>query len=368
MQSLFKTLIVFILFSYNLFASDLEDTLLINGYGNLSTFTTNKNNLPDEKLDLTIGVQTKYNISENLSITAQGAISTNDMFDSINSYDFEKKWLYLDYYLGNDFTIRTGLFQFPIFKTLETGDLGYAKTWTTDPLKVYGVHGYNHFSGAEILKKYFYKEKEFLFQVSYGLANATLGNQGGRPVYEKSKTNNLLGLTFKITDDNYRLSFGYLHANSDIKRVNKTYGTSVDLGDSKLEMFALDYELEIDDFIIKAGIIDGDISRILPDELRYYLSAEYNFEEFTPYIYYSNEKLTNKTVSYVPDGPSNALINEKTKNFSIGLRYELNSNSALKFSYSREYNSKDTKNLITNQYTTLEDNGNIFRLVYNVIF
>lgn len=208
----------------------------------------------------------------------------------------------------------------------------------------------------------------FSLQFSYGVADAELGNTPNRRIYETSETDNLMGITFKIIDENYKINLGYLHAHSDLNRVNKNSGITTANGKTKLDMFALESQFSIDDFTIKAGVIDGKISRVLPDEFRYYTSLEYNIDKFTPYIYYSYEKLTNKSINPTPPAPPIVQVNEGKEKFSLGLRYELSSNSALKFSYSNEDRYRKNKNIISNIESTTRTKSDVFRLVLNVVF
>ena len=112
-----KLIMLFMLSVISLYALDLSEALRVNGYANLYTLSSSEESTNDSEkyLDTSGGIQARYQITDDMSATAQIYVHENENNNRNDSYELKAKWLYADYYLGNDLTFRAGLFQFPIF-------------------------------------------------------------------------------------------------------------------------------------------------------------------------------------------------------------------------------------------------------------
>lgn len=350
-----KFYLLLLLSSLPLSALEISDSIRVDSYLNLSTLSsTNKNEEHSENdINTSGGIQGRYQITENISATGHVYIYEEENNRSNDTFDIDTKWLYIDYYVGNDMTLRAGKFQFPIFKSSETGTIGYSYTWTETPLSNYGANGYEDFIGGEVLQKYFYNDFDFLIQLSYGKSENDLPTNKNNETIN-GKTDSLAGITFKTNHDLFNLNIGYLQASSEID--------NMDTNEVDFYMIALEGEVYIDDTTVKAGYIDVKLSDIFPDERKYYLSLEYNYKKITPYIYYSTENLYFEENSLI--GPnSNYLEQSASENFSLGVRYDFYDNMALKLSY--------TKNQDTSEFSGDSDERKEsykYKAVLNVIF
>lgn len=351
--------VVAILLATCMHAYDLSDALRINGYANLYTLhTDNEAREENEKyLDTSGGIQARYQLSDDLSLTAQVYFEEQEGTTRNDAFDVEAKWLYADYYLGHDWTFRAGLFQFPIFTASETGTIGYTLTWTETPLDNYGANGYEDFVGVELLKRYFYGDAEFLVQLSYGLSENDLPtNRQGETV--EGETDSLVGVTFKSVYDWLSLNVGYLQATSEISNF-PTGPSTTSTEKIDFQMIAVEGQVDWNDWSIKSGYMQVWLSEFFPDELKYYASLEYRYQDFTPYIYYAKEAfLFDTSVS----GPSNPLDEIMLNTYSVGTRYDMNDYMAIKFSW--QYKVHEHHYTSSNR----ESRENIFKAVINVLF
>lgn len=360
-QKLFK-IIFFLLFNFLfLHAEQLSESFRLDGYGNITM--SQAKNYQTDKLQFTGGVQGRYQLFDNMSITGQihfeeGNDSQNRDSNALEDYDSELKWLYLDYYLEDDITLRMGAFQFPVFKSSETGDIGYTYTWTQTPLSFYGVFGCDDFKGVELLKNFSYKDFDFLAQISYGKSNNELSD--GRGTTREGDVEDLIGLTLKTTHDKFILNIGYLQAKSTM-HIDKALRDIVD-PDVEFNMYALESEIYINDYTLKSGIIKTKLTNLYPDEIKYYTSLEYNYKDFTPYILYAKEILKFKEVSNAPENIRSKLKKQYRDKYSLGVRYDYNANIAFKLSYTHEIYSEEIK------IHDLESNTNTLMGTINVIF
>ncbi|MDB2405509.1 hypothetical protein N9W00_01065 [Arcobacteraceae bacterium] len=358
MKILIKLLLFILLNNTILQAMQLSESLRLDGYANASLLTTeNQNN--ENKFEITGGFQTRYQITNDLSTTAQVYFEESKNSNSVKEYEADIKWLYLDYYIGGDTTIRGGMFQFPIFEASETGTIGYTTTWTENPLTRYGAFGYDDFNGLELLKKISYDDYDVSIQLSYGNSENELPTHGGDTI--NGEAEGLKGITVKTSNDWFKLNIGYIEATSDLTLPSGPSSSSTSTS-ADFYMYAFENQIALDNFSIKSGYIRSKLESIFPDEKRYYTSFEYNEDDFTPYIYYSNDQLIFKSDDNAPPGKTSR-SNSTVEKYSIGTRYELNSNTALKVSYSYE---KDT-NIYDND-TTNEVEYNTLTGTVNVIF
>jgi hypothetical protein len=350
-----KNILLVLLLFISLNAMEISDSLRVDGYANIYSLSTTDKVQESEinGIDTSGGIQARYQVSDNMSATAQIYFyEDNDYIKNID-FDVEAKWLYVDYYLGYDTTVRAGIFQFPIFSTSETSAIGYTNTFTETPLTSYGANGYEDFTGAEVLKKYFYKDFEFLLQLSYGYSSNDLST--GQDVEEVSgETDNLAGITLKTNYKNFRLNIGYLQATTEFNK----YDEKIDF-----KTFAFEGEADIYDCIFKVGYINVELSDIFPDEQREYVSIEHQIKDFTPYLYYSNENLSfNGTTSNL-FSPQKTVTNNLSQKYSAGVRYDFSTNIAFKLSYT--YKLENTKYEHSND---VEEHYDIVKAMINVIF
>lgn len=336
MYTIFRIIFLFFaLFSF-CFSEQFSDSFRLDGYGDIKIIEQKENR---DDFVFSGGIQGRYQIFENTSITGQvhfeeGVSDDGRASNSLKDYTAELKWFYFDYYLKNDITLRAGAFQFPVFKSSETGDIGYTYTWTQTPLSFYGVFGCDDFKGAEVLKNFSYKNFDFLAQLSYGFSKNELDD--GRGNTKEGDVKDLVALTLKTTHENFILNVGYLQASSTMGPSGDPFAQNSEVDFS---MYALESEIYLDEYTLKLGVIKTKLSDIFPDGLNYYSSLEYSFDDITPYILYSreNEKFKEPLTIDPLAPPRPNLDSQYKEKYSIGLRYDFNANIALKASFTKEF-------------------------------
>lgn len=351
MLNLFFRFFIFLIFSFMfLKAEQISDSFRLDGYGNINMSEGYPN---ADRLNLSGGFQGRYQITDNISVTGQvhfeeGQNSDGMTSNSLSDYKSELKWLYLDYYFKDDITLRVGAFQFPVFKSSETGDIGYTYTWTNTPLSFYGVFSCDDFEGVELLKNFSYKDFDFTAQLSFGKSNNELSD--GRGDNRDGEVDNLVGLTLKTTHENFILNIGYITAKSTIE--TRRDFTDIDFN-VDFDMFALESEIYLDKYTLKSGFIKTNLTNVFPEDMKYYTSLEYSYDDLTPYILYSKETLTFKNASANPsnNNPPNGNAPPDMKRlqeteqylekYSAGLRYDYNANIAFKVSYTHELSVRE---------------------------
>jgi len=342
-------------------AEQLTDSFRLDGYGNISTYSTTKKNT--DTLEFSGGLQGRYQITDSISATGQihfkeGLNSSEQVSNSLNNYETELKWLYIDYYLIEDITLRIGAFQFPVFKSSETGDIGYTYTWTETPFKFYGVFGCDDFEGGEILKKFSHNDFDFLAQVSFGKSENEL-NHGGGPSLN-GNVDNLIGLTLKTSHDFFILNIGYLQASTTLSSTDEIISNP----NVNFNIYAIESEIYLDQYSIKSGFIQTELSNVFAEDFNYYTSLEYDYNDFTPYILYSKETVLHKENTANPNNKQPQIKEQGISKYSIGLRYDYSENIIFKMSYSHEI----FQSVYYNNFDTEVDSFDTYSGTINVIF
>lgn len=351
-----KRITLFILITNSIYAVEINESLRLDSYANITGTSNSKDDT--DSFNINGGIQGRYQVSENISFTGHIYFQEDINSNSLKDYEEDIKWLYADYYMGNNITLRAGKFQFPIFTASEIGTIGYSRTWTENPIQSYGAFGYDDFTGAEILKSFYYEDYDFALQLSYGKSENDLPSLDNRSTISGT-TESIGGITLKSSNDWLILNVGYMRALSNVISVDARQNSESNLN-VNFNMYAIETQADLDNYTFKAGFIKANLSTIFPDEQRYYASVEYNYDDITPYIYYANEKL------YFKDTQSNDNITEninESKNYSLGIRYDISKNIAFKLSY--------TKNISTSEYsddTEDEKKSKTFKGVINVLF
>lgn len=326
---------------------EITDSFRIDMYGNINMISDEKYH---DQYKMSGGFQSRYQINDNMTITGQmhireGLNGHGRPSNSLEDYDTELKWLYLDYSFENDITLRVGAFQFPVFKASETGDIEYTYTWTNEPLRTYGVFGAEDFEGAEVLKKFSYEDYDFIAQLSVGESKTRLAD--GRGNSGSGDINSLIGLTLKTSHESFILNLGYLQAKADLASARKP--VEIDSNVS-FNMYALESEIYMNNFTLKSGLIKSNLTNVFPEDLNYYTSLEYSYKDFTPYILFSKETIYLKAFQI-----RNKKIVKSSKTYkdkySIGTRYDISDNVALKLSYTYEKTNLAFPNISTRNLT-----------------
>lgn len=362
MKNGFFALALLLLFCYG-HAMELSESLRINGYADLyfsSKTDTEDAGKANSDISASGGIQGRYQLNDRFAFTAQFYAEEEE------NYDIETKWLYADAYLGADITLRAGRFQLPVFKSVETGFIGYSMPWAENPLEFYGAGGYDDFTGGELLYRTAYDSWDFLFQLSYGVSDNSLpAEQNGN--HTDTETDNLLAFTTKVSAENYWISLGLAQADSELTRIEQQGSTHIDLGTAEFSMLTIEGQYDYHNWMLQAGYLAGWMSARLPDERSYYVSLAYAYETFTPYVYYSTKlfyEIPAPTLSASLNSDGDLpLVKKKEENdvYAVGVRYDLQPGVALKLHYSHlttltEYGTSNT---------TSEDQ---IKAVINVIF
>lgn len=333
------------------FAMELSDSLRINGFATLGastvdhqgvTFTSYSNQAEGaskEQWDFgsgsILGFQAEWQIDDSLSFTTQ-SVSRQDEGGDVDT-DFE--WTYLSYDFGHDLTGRIGRFRLPVFKSTELAFVGYSRLYTRPPLTYYGVGGYDHFDGVELLYKTYWGDYDLSMMATYGAGEDRLPAENRTKV----ESDDMKSFSLKIEKDDYWVNVVYFHAQSDIglQRGTETLDVSMASVEGGMKLWGAD---------LLYGYGYGDVEVELPDEELFYVSLAYPVREWTPYALYAYKKFHNQeylkndedqgenggqppaTPPPVRPDPIDEVVMPA---FSLGVRYDFRPGMACKLQWDR---------------------------------
>ena len=346
------------------FATQAE--VRINGFANLTGGITSSDDTfyryDDEisfREESLLAIQISGDVNDKMTATGQIVARGRDDFDA----DFE--WAYLSYQATDNASVTAGRFRLPLFRFSASLDVGYSYHWVNAPQVVYDV-SFNNLDGLRFDYSNYAGDWEYSLQAAVGSYDTSVfgaDSRGrntfvftGEATYEWFKIRGVYGQTSNTIDlstaDPTTPTFG----------LGQTLGALTQLGLSNIEdaMQIRDDKgvfvglgLEVDKF---DWFISGEITSIevedsyLADDIAYYLTAGLRLGKFTPSVTYENfeSDVDVKFLDLVAAAPeavrtqAEAIVRgvqasqqQEFDIFTVGMRYDYDTNIALKADISR---------------------------------
>jgi hypothetical protein len=269
--------------------------------------------------------------------------------------EYDLSWFNLKYNINNNFSIRAGRMQSPIFLHADTLDVDYLHLWAVTPSVVYGLMPFRSIDGIELIYtkviEDYYVGLEFivdgktqmdiddlvvpttLYLDDAKVLSASLSNNN----FEIKATYSTSIINMDLSSPDYNLLISTLNAyGNDVSKYNFT--------NKKFKVMTLGINYNYDNYLATAEVATRKSNSLYPDELAYYLELGYKYDKFTPYIIYANNKNDKEHFNIdniiVVDDTSGYLKNElkkllyttnaSQKTISVGIRYDLKPGVALK--------------------------------------
>ena len=381
------------------------DFLSVNGYGSLgvayqdnkdvlyrSSFHANKGSRGDVSLAnySNLGLQLDAHPTNDLTFTIQGIMSESNSEGNL----LELGWANMKYQVNDDFDIKVGRMQLPTFMDTDISTVGY----TYDMIKLptmYKLVPFSSYSGIELSHKFDFDELSILSRLIYGQAKSKTYNNYLKEAHLELKE--MKGLMIKLMYQGLTLRFAYNKNDLNIKnadtdnKIAQLYSLGIPEINEAIARYsikeatylALGAMYDFENAYIKGEYIELKTDSFISDNKSWYINMGYNFENWSPYILYSQIKSqtafreikTNPnmsafemgTIAAANQGFSNVSLasNVNSEVSSIGVRYNLTENSVLKFQY--EYlKEHDLINYNTNE--VMDVNIHIFSSAISFVF
>ncbi len=336
-------------------SENVSSEVKINGFANfIGGITSSDDTLYgyDDNISFSpeslFAVQLSSQINDKMTATAQLVSRGSEDY----SVDFE--WAYLSYQATDNIRLSAGRVRMPIFRYSDSLDVGYSYHWVVAPANVYDVP-YNNIDGIKFDYSGYSGDLEYIFQLTGGKINSdfSLGGAQGNMVVN-SVIVSALDLTYlnwnvrgvaargSVTFDFPALApfFGQLD------QIDPTFTNLLAAEDDTGEFYGISIEYDAFSWFIGAEMTSVLIEdSFYPDELNYYVTAGMRLNKCTPFITYEKADLNDgpkflDRISAYPveaQGPLSQLVPgiqspaiRESNTTSIGVRYDLDTNIALK--------------------------------------
>lgn len=344
-----KLLTIAALTTATTFAAQAE--VRINGFANFIGGITSSDDSVygyDDKFSSTseslFAIQVSGDINDKMTATGQ-LVARGE-----NDYEPDFEWAYLSYQATDNTSITAGRFRLPLFRYSASKDVGYSHHWVTTPRSVYDI-AFNNLDGFRVDYSNYAGDWEYNLQANLGTYETDLGD--GRLTGE-----DVVVLSAEAQYDWFkaRLVAGRAKTTFTLEELEPTFAAVAALSpaltarlkveDDTGEFFGLGLEVDKFDWFVSSEITSVETkTSFAGKDIAYYVTAGMRIGAFTPSITYEaldgtddGIQNTDITDTFPAELVSLAATNEviqktfmdKTSRFSLGLRYDLDTNMALK--------------------------------------
>jgi hypothetical protein len=327
----------------------------INGFANLTGgITSSEDSLYDYDDNIGFASQSLFAIQVSGDINDKMTATGQLVARGSNDYSADFEWAYITYQTSDNTSVSAGRLRMPLFKYSASLDVGYSYHWVVAPQSVYGVP-FNNIDGVRFDYSGYTGDLEYSFQFTTGNIDSefTLAGASAALVID-----NVVAITGDFAYKNWKFRGVYAtgKVNFDIPDLEPAFTQLSQLSASlsdKLQssddsgiFYGGSIEYDVFDWFVAAEYTGVEISdSFYPDEVNYYVTAGIRTGKWTPFITYEKSDLNNgpKFLSEISGFPAAfqpgvtqlvvaiqqpAVAEDNT--ISVGVRYDLDTNVALK--------------------------------------
>lgn len=295
----------------------------------------------DASIDSVIGAQGSVRLAERLDVTAQ-AITRKTPYDD---YAPQITWAYLRYRATPTLTIRLGRTTTPFFMFSDSLNLNYITPWVRSPVEVYSLNPFSELNGIDMLYRAPLGAMDLEVQGFYG--NSDLSAPA-----TTNKLKDATGIKVALAGSGINLQAGYTRAHLEMQRSDTFLRTVTaaltasgdghvvsDLtgSDGQAEFFSAGFQWEKGNWLTIAEYVKRKTNRYIGSSHAWYVTTGYRFGQLTPYATFA-QQTEDSPITSASVAPSvtplidlfNATRNNAQKTISIGLRWDIARNTALK--------------------------------------
>ncbi len=343
----------------------------INGFANLIAGKTSSDGMLygyDDDISLSpeslFAVQLSGDVNDKLTATGQLVARGSD------DYDVDFEWAYFTYAATDNVSVSAGRLRLPLFRYSASLDVGYSYHWVAAPQAVYGVP-FNNVDGVRIDYSDYAGDWEYNFQLTAG----TFENKGFEitpGTFADIEGKNAIVGSVEATYDWFkvRATAGTAKASLSVADIDALIGQLAMISapladklafqDDSSAFYGIGFEIDQFDWFVSAEWTSIEIEDSFnPQDVAYYVTAGIRHGKFTPSITY--EKLDGNDdlkfmdeVAALPEqvrgaaamivGGVQQAVMEETSTVTLGLRYDFDTNVALKADISRSTDDIDDTN------------------------
>lgn len=338
-------------------AASAEPRIAINGFltaaGSVSdSEVAYLNGITDQasfENDSVLGIQLSGSVVPGLDITAQLLASADD-----DTYDISADWAFLSYALNDDLKLRAGRIKFPLFLVSDYVEVGYAYPWIRPPQEVYGGLPLNAISGVDALVTRDMGAFDLLVQPYFG-SNSEDTEPGGLQM--SSDMRDVMGINLSASTEVLTVRAGYMESKITSRLTAPAPlppGVDIALNDDQARFFGVGAMLDWNDFVVYSEYTDTSIAKSFPDSTAWYVTVGHRHGKFLPHVTVAERDTDEATP-----------LARKQRSTTLGLRYDLNTSTALKAEWQRAEALDGTAGLFD---APPGEDVNVFSFAVDVVF
>lgn len=341
-------------------AFQAQADIRINGFANLTAGVTTEDVSLfgfTEDIDFDnnslFAIQVSGDVSENISATAQ-VLSRGE-----NDYSAKFEWAYLTYNVDDKSSLTAGRFRLPVFRYSTSLDVGYSYHWISAPQTVYDV-AFNNISGVRYDYANYSGDFEYLVQVSFGNYKNEIsgGTNTANDVLLASFEGNYNGFKGRIVYGQGENAFTQASLDAalvSIGAISPSLADELAIDGDEGVFIGLGLEYDNFDWFVSGEWTNVNIEdSFSPEDTAYYVTAGTRLGKYTPHITFqardgAGDIRFQDSVNALPEpfktvltGINTGLQRSFFEDYSmitLGLRYDLAPNIALKAEYTK-YDNK----------------------------
>ena len=376
---------LFSLYGSSGFSADM-DFLSVNGYGTLGgayqdneqvlyrdSIHTDKGSQGDFSFDnySVFGLQLDAQASDNLSFTVQGIASPTNS----NGKALKLTWANAKYKLTDNFDVRVGLMLAPNFMFSDILHVAYSYDTVRLPDR-YGLVTINNYKGAELTYHNDIGDGYLIASILYGnttdIVKAVVPNEGSFDVDLDAEK--ISGISLKYIHDDLTLKGSYIRSVITVsaENINNIFAYLTSLNIPALsnmlstantqnihsDYFTLGARYDFENAYVQGEYIQFQIDNFLPNLNSWDITSAYSLGNWTPFVSYSEVESKSKFQPVSTEGlpvqttaaltAANQALEQLYRGWltlnmqkaSVGIRYDINENIALKFQYDEQYSDE----------------------------
>lgn len=351
MKKLF--LLLFLLLSTSLFSIEITDDIKLRGFATLDATLSTEDSLVSLSNELEqneanfnyslLGAQLNWDISDSVDVMVQGLYAKNAKDEP---YQATLEWALLGYNFGDNYRFRIGKMKIPFMRGTEFRYINYSFLWTR-PQIVQGVNGFDDLYGVDLIKNCYVGDVDYQLQATLGQAKHKKKNDENHYLYNFSALASYEGSWLRLSGG--QTVFDHIGEQDEL--INK---------DEVLTFISAETEVHFDALTLYGGYSFNQNDSI-PNVNFLYASLSYEIDMITPYLLYSRKEITSLPFPGVLPIPGERPSNDDyhiSKHHSIGMRYDISSNFALKAQY----------DLSRVETSVVKEENNIYTLTLDMVF
>ena len=278
------------------------------------------------------GATSTPNFSEGSKLGIQGAFAITDQTQvvaqlvsrGVDDWTPEMEWAFLSHDFDNGFVGRVGRLRLPLYMYSDYLEVGYAQPWATPPADVYTVAPISSFNGVDVTYEHDLGSSTLALQASYG-NESTPGESNS--VGADVDFSNIGGLSATLSYDEWVFRGTYFQTKLTSKSTGLQYLGAFE--DDRAQFIGAGISYDNGSLIAVSEYAISKVEGAYSDTESAYITLGYRIKAFTPYVNYSYLKTTDNETR--PAGSLDSLLlTWQRTTYSVGTRYDINHNLALK--------------------------------------